>query len=257
MKLKNKVAVLTGASDGLGREIALCLAKEGVELHLIARNEKRLNEVALESGSNKVKTYICDLRDSDKIQETLDQIISDTKSKVDIVINCAGIYYKEGKSNEKEVFAVNFEAPVQITQQLLPVLKQSKEARIVNIVSRATLNPEPNYAKKPKSNSIYTQSKEKLMYYTEQLKEDLAETNIQVAGVYTGGINTNLHTKAGKDISPERRARWLDPAKLANDIVKMISADKWKDIIPKGFLPPLKTVPQNPAKKVRKISHLE
>ncbi|MDO8340462.1 MAG: SDR family NAD(P)-dependent oxidoreductase, partial [Candidatus Woesebacteria bacterium] len=77
MNLKDKIAVVTGASDGIGKEVSLKLAKEGVALALIARNEERLNEVknkCLELGSPKVESYICDISDNEKVKEAVNKI---------------------------------------------------------------------------------------------------------------------------------------------------------------------------------------
>jgi short-subunit dehydrogenase len=94
MELKNKIAVITGASDGIGKQITLTLAKQGVNLVLIGRNGKRLKDVVkLVKNINsklKVKSYSCDIRNGKKIKETVKQIIKDFK-KIDILINVAGI----------------------------------------------------------------------------------------------------------------------------------------------------------------------
>ena len=79
MDLKEKTAVVTGASDGIGKQVALKLAKEGVNLALIARNEERLNEVknkCIELDSPKVEGYICDISDNEKVKETVNKIVA-------------------------------------------------------------------------------------------------------------------------------------------------------------------------------------
>lgn len=94
MELKNKTAIITGASDGIGREVAIALAKQGVNLALIGRNKKRLNLVLklIKNINSKlqVKLCFCDIRNEKEIQQTIKQIIKDFK-KINILINVAGI----------------------------------------------------------------------------------------------------------------------------------------------------------------------
>src|SRR3989339_834428 len=96
MNLKNKIAVVTGASDGIGKEVCLKLAKEGVSLALIARDEGRLNEVknkCIELGSPKVEGYICDISDNEKVKEAVNKILVDFNG-VNILLNIAGVWQK-------------------------------------------------------------------------------------------------------------------------------------------------------------------
>ena len=96
MKLKDKVVVITGASDGIGRQIALRLAKECTKLALIARNEERLRNTVDEAtsfGASEAKFYSCDLRNTEKLESVANKIISDF-GHVDILINNAGVWQK-------------------------------------------------------------------------------------------------------------------------------------------------------------------
>jgi len=96
MDIKNKIAIVTGASDGLGKQVALKLAKEGVSLALLARNRGRLDEVSQEAerlGSPKVCGYVCDIQDKEQIKKTVQQIEVDF-NEVQILLNIAGICQK-------------------------------------------------------------------------------------------------------------------------------------------------------------------
>ena len=82
--IKDKVAVVTGASDGIGREITLKLAKQGVNLALVARNEERLKEVTDESlklGSPKAVAYTCDLRKREEIERRREEVRKNREKK--------------------------------------------------------------------------------------------------------------------------------------------------------------------------------
>src|SRR3989344_928395 len=99
MNLKGKVVVVTGSSDGIGKQVALKLANEGVLLALVARDEDRLKEVknkCLELGSSKVESYSCDVSDKDKVKETINKILVDFNT-VDILLNIAGVWQELNK----------------------------------------------------------------------------------------------------------------------------------------------------------------
>lgn len=217
MQLKNKTAVITGASDGLGREIALKLAKEGVNLVLIARNQEKLEAVkaeCLQNGAPKVDIYPVDIRDTPELKKVLEQI-----KTVDILINNAGIWQKVGPLEEIEesvvddVIATNLTAMIHCTQLLLPKLKKQPEAAIINISSRSGVTT-------PAGQSVYVASKWGVTGFTEVLKNDLKETKVRVAGVYQGGTNTKMFEKTGENFPVNT---FIDPKNLADVVVFMLS----------------------------------
>jgi len=221
MKLKNKIIVITGASDGIGRQIALKLAKEGSKLALVARNKRKLNEVAMEAkelGVADVRIYICDIRQTNKLEATIKSIISDF-GNVDILINNAGIWQKlmsVDKISKKvvdEVIGTNLSALIHITRLLLPVLRTRKEAVIINVISKSGIVAQEGQA-------VYTASKYGVRGFTEVLKIDLKNTNIKVAGVYQGGTNTKMFEKVGENFSTDK---FTNPSDLASVIVYMLT----------------------------------
>lgn len=239
MNLENKVAVITGASAGLGKEIAKRLAAEKVKLILPVRNEEGLEKVKkaclANEGAPDVQTFICDLSNVEEVENEINKI----KSRVDIVINCAGVY-KENKltegiadSEKEDMDAVNYEAPKKIIELLLLKLKEQDEASIVNILSRAALSKEEleaaGWFKDPKAPSFYSESKRELKEHTKKLKKELEGTGVQVSGVYPGGIKTDFHKKEGVEKDMEN---YIDPKVLAEVIVKELSSsNKLRDIL--------------------------
>ncbi len=221
MILKNKIAVVTGASDGIGKQIALKLAKEGVNLALLARNEERLNEVKKECeelGSPKVNVYLCDLKLKDDIKASAVQIISDF-GKIDILINNAGIWQKVGQLDEatiddiESVITTNLIAPVILTNLLLPELRKAEEAVIINVSSHSGIEAKAGQ-------SVYCSSKWGMTGFTETLRVDLKGTNIRVAGVYQGRTATKLFEKAKDSFDIDVATK---PEDLADVIVFMLS----------------------------------
>ncbi len=221
MELKNKVAIITGASDGLGKQIALKLAKEKVSLALVARNKKRLQAVAKEAkklGSSKVISYCCDVKENKQIKENVKKIASDFKN-INILVNCAGVWQKlDNLGNIKEdtvddVIQTNLIGLINFTRLVLPYLQKQKEAFIINISSRSGV-------KAQEKQSIYTASKWGVTGFTEVLKVELKKTSVRVAGVYQGGVNTGMFRKKG-DVFDQNHL--IKPEELADVIVFILS----------------------------------
>jgi len=221
MKLKNKVIVITGASDGIGKQIAFRLAKENSKLILIARDKKKLIEVAKEAkniGALDAKFYTCDITKTDELEIVVKSIISDF-GNIDILINNAGIRQKLmhidkiSKEIIDEVIGTNLLALIHITRLFLPSLRTRNEAAIINIISKSGLVAQ-------EGQSVYTASKYGVRWFTETLKIDLKNTNIKVAWLYQSWTNTNMFKKAGEDFSTDN---FTNPSDIADVISYMLT----------------------------------
>lgn len=221
MELKNKAAIITGASDGLGKQVALKLAKEKVSLALVARNEGRLNGVKAEAeklGSPKVIIYPCDISDGSKVTDVVRQIEVDF-GEVQILLNIAGIWQKlnnlENITQEEvdSVIDVDLKGMIYMTRLVMPVLKRQKEAVIINDSSKSGITAQPGQ-------SVYSAAKWGVTGFTNVLEEELKDTNVKVAGLYQSGTNTGLFEKTGEHLDQES---FIRPEDLADVIVFMLS----------------------------------
>lgn len=221
MILKNKTIILTGASDGLGKHLALKLAKEGASLALIARDKTRLEEVKRlveEEGSPEVRIYTCDIVDVDQIADTMRQIEVDFK-EYQILLNIAGVWQKLNNLEDiledevDTVLDVNLKGLINITRIALPVLKRQKEASIINDSSRSGVTAQAGQ-------SVYTAAKWGVTGFTEELKQELKGTSVHVAGLYQGGTDTKLFEKVGEHFNQEK---FIKPEDLADVVVFMLS----------------------------------
>lgn len=221
MNLKGKVAIVTGASDGLGKQIALKLSKEEVLLALVARSKEKLDEVKIECekiGSPKVNVYSCDISDSKQVEDVVRQIEVDF-DEVQILLNIAGVWQKlnllENISVEEidSVVNIDLKGMIYVTHLVLPILKRQKEAAIINDSSRSGFTTQPGQ-------SVYTAAKWGVRGFTDVLKEDLKGTVVRAAVLYQGGTNTELFNKTGEHFDQEK---FIDPENLADVVVFMLS----------------------------------
>lgn len=224
MDLKDKKILITGASDGIGKQIALQLSKLDTRLILLGRDKERLEDVKEEcfkNGSKDVITYSFDLSDGNVITENLERIRKENDD-ISILINNAGIWQKLGDVDSlnhnavDQIINTNLTAVIKVTNTLLPILRKQKEAAIINISSKSGVFAQ-------KGQSIYSASKYGVHGFTEVLKADFKDSNIQVAGVYQSGTRTEMFSKAGEEFSNED---FTDPKDLADVIVFMLSRPK-------------------------------
>ena len=138
-----KTILITGSTDGIGKLTAIKLAKDGHQMLLHGRNLSKLKETVAEikeiSSNDKISGVVSDLSDFKSITKMTTEL-SDKVSKIDILINNAGVFKSSIPSNADGLdlrFAVNYFAPYLLTNGLIPLLKNSHSARVINLSSAA------------------------------------------------------------------------------------------------------------------------
>jgi len=198
--LQNKVAVVTGAGSGIGRQLAHQFAKAGAELVLADIVEKNLTATVGELyGQTKITSHVVDVSKRDQVYALADKAIKD-HGQVDIVINNAGVVVLQpidevSYEDFEWVMNVNFWGVVYGTLAFLPHLKTRPEASVVNISSVNGFVPFPN-------NGPYNCSKYAVYGFNETLHQELADTNVVVTSVHPGGIKTNIVRNARVHTAP-------------------------------------------------------
>jgi NAD(P)-dependent dehydrogenase (short-subunit alcohol dehydrogenase family) len=204
----NKIALITGASKGLGFETAQQLGKQNYIVIVATRTQERSNEVAQLLKSQGADAYgiRLDVNNSEDIV-ALTSFITEKFGKLDVLVNNAGVQldfptFMQENSTEivsmnilRQTFETNFFAPIFLTQNLLPLLKKSDAGRIVNVSSimgSLTLHADVNSPIYSIKLLAYNSSKTALNQFTVHLAEALKGTNIKVNSAHPGWVKTDL-----------------------------------------------------------------
>ena len=216
MANKKKVALVTGANKGLGLEMARQLAQSGITVILAARDPQK-GEAAAENLRKEgldVQFLALDVTNEQDRKNAADYV-HQTFGHLDILINNAGVSLDGlggGKASATtsdslhQTFEINFFAPVALTQTLLPLLKKSEAARIVNmssILGSQTLHADPNGPIYDFKSLAYDASKAALNSFTIHLAHELRDTNIKVNSAHPGWVKTDMGTDAAPMEIPE------------------------------------------------------
>ena len=191
MSLKGKVTMLTGASGGIGREIARTLAEEGSDLVLVDRGIPALEEVRREYEQKGVRAVAIPLDFSDPagVERSLSEAIGGIP-RVDHLVNNAGItrdglLMRMKREDWDSVLAINLTAAFLITRAVVPLMLKARYGRIVNISSVVGMMGNPGQ-------SNYCASKAGIIGFTLSLARELASRNITVNAVAPGFIDTAM-----------------------------------------------------------------
>jgi len=182
----NKTALITGASRGIGKEIALILAKNGIKVIGVATSEKSLKSI---SNIDNIIPLSCDIS-SEQSVENLYNSIKEHSDSIDILVNNAGIHMdnillRMNKEEWKKVLDVNLNGPFYLTKILLKDMIKNKRGRIINISSISGTDGN-------KGQSNYAASKGGLLAFTKSLAKEVGKRNITVNCIAPGIIETDM-----------------------------------------------------------------
>jgi NAD(P)-dependent dehydrogenase (short-subunit alcohol dehydrogenase family) len=221
--LEGKTLLVTGASSGIGRGIAICCSKAGANVVIVGRNEERLNMTLEQMDGEGHQKFICDLTDAEAIKTFVSQL-----PQFDGIVHCAGIGQRIPAKllTEKDidkVMNVNFKAPVLLQALLLQQKKVKKGASIVFIASIASWSPSVG-------NSIYSASKGAIISFANCLSLELAPRQIRVNCISPAMVWTDLIMDDGvteeqlhEDESRYPLKRYGKPEDIANLSVYLLS----------------------------------
>jgi NAD(P)-dependent dehydrogenase (short-subunit alcohol dehydrogenase family) len=209
--IEEQTILITGTTSGLGQELAQALAQQGASLLLHGRDADRgpelVRKIKEATGNHRIQFYRADLSSLAEVGELARQVISDV-ARLDVLVNNAGVGFGQDASkrelshNGYELrFAVNYLAPYLLTERLLPLLKASSPARIVNVASvgQAPLDFDNIMFTRGYSGvSAYRQSKLAMIAWTFDLAERLAGTGVTANALHPASLMpTKMVLEAG------------------------------------------------------------
>jgi short-subunit dehydrogenase len=195
MVLRGRTAVVTGAASGIGKALALGLAARGCHLALVDINRDGLQQCAQELSQHNVRVSIheLDVADRDAVVQLPDAVTRD-HSGIDLLFNNAGVavggtFEQVSEEDFEWLFSINFFGVVRMTRGLLPLLRQSGDACIINISSVFGLIAPPGH-------TAYVASKFAVRGFSMSLRHELEGTNVSVMVVHPGGVATSISDNA-------------------------------------------------------------
>lgn len=232
--LLHKRVIITGASMGLGKEIAIEVAKRGGTPILIARSKEKLQSLSIELETQfhvRAPYYQIDVGDSASIKEGFRKIVAG--ETVDVLINNAGFgifaYFEEMEMAEaEEMFAVNVLGLIACTKAVLPSMIAQKHGQIINIASQA------GKLATPKS-SVYAATKHAVLGFSNSLRMEVAPHNLNVSTVNPGPIRTSFYARADRAGTYEQNVgKWLLSSEIvAKRVVDLIEKPRREVNMPK------------------------
>lgn len=229
MKLKDKVAMITGGGRGIGKAIALACAREGAKLALCARTAAELEQTVGEIRALNVEAegWTCDVA----LEEPVKDFVANAQKRfgrIDVLVNNAGVMTRPVPITELDVkkwdytIAVNLRGPFLVTQAVLPIMMKQKSGSIINVSSMIGRGAYANFI-------AYATSKWGLEGFTQTLAAEARSSNIRVNSVEPGYVATKLTGFSGS--RPESVTDvfvYLASDESRGVTAKMLSSSGWK-----------------------------
>ena len=222
MILKNQVAIITGASRGIGKEIALTFAKEGARVVLCATNRERLSQAAqqieTESGV-KPLFFTFDIREAKEMSEVVKKTL-DTHTRIDILVNNAGITRDQLLAMMPEedwdaVLCVNLKSVFLFTKAVAKAMIRQRSGRIINVSSVIGITGNAGQAN-------YAASKGGIIAFTKSAAQELGKRNITVNAIAPGFIETDMTAPLENQAKEDVRKRIpLGRLGVPNDVAQV------------------------------------
>ena len=228
---RDRVALVTGASSGIGARLAGDLVARGVRVALVARRAERLEQLAAELGPSRAMAIACDVSSRPAVEAAVARVL-DHWDRLDLLVNNAGLA-RHGlfKDEDPDTFArlmeINYLGTVWAIRAVLPAMRRRGEGWIVNVSSVAGKLGQPD-------ESAYTASKFAVTGLSEALVSELAPLGIHVMTVYPALVRTEMFTPEILARMPERVKRtFIEPAQLTAALLRGLERGAHEVTVPR------------------------
>ena len=217
-KLEGKVALITGASAGIGRASAIALAREGASMVITARRQERLAELeaAVEEAGGKAVSVVGDATSEDVAQGCV-EVALETFGRLDILINNVGVgNYKNlvdtSPAEYDEMVDTNIRSTFLFTRYAVPVMIEQKSGTVLMISSMAGVYGFPGEA-------VYCATKFAQVGFAQALDKELREHGIKVGAICPGGVKTEFALGKGRTEQSVSESGMLEPEDVAGAVL--------------------------------------
>jgi short-subunit dehydrogenase len=217
------IALITGATAGIGAQYARLLAKEGFDLILVARNKNRLASTAKSLNKEfgvKVEILPADLTKPVQLEKVRKRL-SDSRKPIEVLINNAGFginksFLVSNLSDEQGLLDVLVTAPMRLTHAVLPIMKERNSGTIVNVSSVASWI----------AGGSYSAAKSYLTVLTESLHTELRPTKIKISALCPGFTRTEFHERGRMKMNGLPNFMWLSAEEVVGKSWRDVNAGK-------------------------------
>lgn len=214
---KDRYALVTGASSGIGYELAKLFAKDGKNLVIVARSQDRLEELRTEIDDEYETTVIVlpkDLSNPNSPQEIFSEL-QKRHINVDVLVNNAGFgvwgkFSETDLQKELEMIQVNVTSLIHLTKLFLKEMLENKSGWILNVASLCAFTPVPLEA-------VYCGTKANILHFSEALANELKGTSVSVTCLCIGLAKTGFHKRAKMEDTRVAKRKMMDAATVAQD----------------------------------------
>lgn len=225
--MKDKIAIVTGASSGIGRATALLFAGKGAKVVAVSRNEKDLSDLRAEANGSPgaIRVHLADIRETTQVERVVNDTF-ESFGQIDVLVNSAGIILNgtiESTSLDDwdKMMNINLRSVFYLMNRCVPYLEESKGS-IVNVSSVAGLRAFPNVL-------AYCVSKAAVDQLTRCSAMELAAKNIRVNAVNPGVVKTNLHKRSG--MTEDDYKKFVENSKKTHPLGRVGEPEEIADLI--------------------------
>lgn len=218
--LAGKVALVTGASSGLGRAFAAALAKAGAAVLLVARREEKLHDAVAEitAAGGEAAYHVADVRSAPALYDLVDVLLARYRM-LHILVNNAGLGWRAPlpempRDQITEMIETDLAAPIHLTQAALPALVKNAPSDIVNVASIAGLQGFPE-------GSVYCAVKHGVVGFTRALAEEVKPAGVRVTAICAGSVDTEFFDRFRPTLD---RARMLHAEDAVRALLYVVTA---------------------------------